>query len=81
MARVVMSRVIVLILSSELLGSGSLSLGVEILNLGLAEDTVEERQYVINVAVELCLHVGIAVWGFVDFWVVDDEKDLIESRH
>ena len=38
-ARVVMSGVIVLLLGSELLSSGSLSLGVEILNLGLTKDT------------------------------------------
>jgi hypothetical protein len=23
------------------------------------------------------LHVRVAVWGFVDLWLVDDEKDLI----
>jgi hypothetical protein len=38
-AGVVMSRVIVGLSSSQLLSSGSLSLRVEILNLGLTEDT------------------------------------------
>ena len=35
-----MSGVIVLLLSCKLLSSRSLSLGVEVLNLGLTEDTV-----------------------------------------
>ena len=41
-ARVVVSGVVMLLLSSELLGSGSLSLGVEILDLSLTEDTFAE---------------------------------------
>jgi hypothetical protein len=42
-ARVVVSGVVMLLLSSELLGSGSLSLGVEILDLGLTEDTLQKQ--------------------------------------
>jgi hypothetical protein len=38
-AGVIVSGVVVLLLSSELLSGGSLSLGVEIFNLGLAKDT------------------------------------------
>jgi hypothetical protein len=41
MAGVVMSRVVVAFGSSQLLSSGSLGLGVEILDLGLSEDAVE----------------------------------------
>jgi hypothetical protein len=41
-ARVVVSGVVVLLLGGELLSSGSLGLGVEILNLGLTEDTSRE---------------------------------------
>jgi hypothetical protein len=40
--RVVVSGVVVLLLSGELLGSGSLRLGVEILDLGLTKDTVQK---------------------------------------
>jgi hypothetical protein len=77
-ARVVVSGVVVLLLSSELLGSGSLSLGVEILDLGLTEDAIAEA---ISMCVcwkesTPCLHVGVAGGGLVDFWVVDDKKDL-----
>jgi hypothetical protein len=42
MSRVVMSGVIVLLLSRKLLGSRCLSLGIEILDLGLTENTAEE---------------------------------------
>jgi hypothetical protein len=40
---VVMSSVVVGVSSSQLLGCGSLSLGVKVLNLSLTEDTVEDR--------------------------------------
>ena len=78
MARVVMPGMVVLLLSGELLGSGSLSLGVEVLNLSFTEDTVRES---VSMSISCLwdrasLHVGVAGWRFVDFGVVDDEEDL-----
>lgn len=39
--------------SSQLLGGGSLSLGVQVLNLGLTEDAKQEGQYLISKSMKL----------------------------
>lgn len=65
----------------ELLGGGGLSLGVQILNLGLAEDaatpvsmtTVEENLFE-------SLHPGVATGRLVDVRVVDDEENLARKK-
>lgn len=48
MARVVVSGVVVSLLSGDLLRSRRLGLGVEILNLGLAEDAVSNVRRVVG---------------------------------
>jgi hypothetical protein len=81
-AGVVVSRVVVCLGSSQLLSSGSLGLGVEILNLGLTKDTIYTYQLtdVTVTKIEASIHVGIAGWGLVDFGLVDDEQDLSRAR-
>ena len=82
MARVIVSGVVVLLLSSKLLGSGSLSLGVEILNFRLTEDTIEEaiNMCALERICSVCLHVSVAGGGLVDFRVVNDEEDLKRDK-
>jgi hypothetical protein len=82
MARVVVSGVVVLLLSGELLGSGSLSLGIEILNFGLTENTIKDaiNTCALRGVYGVSLHVGIAGGGLVDFRVVDDEKNLERDK-
>lgn len=81
-ARVVVSGVIVLVLSGKLLGCGSLSLRVEILDLGLSEDTVavDVNARISRRVKRGGLHVCVAGRGLVDFWAVDDEEDLDGER-
>lgn len=64
---------------SELLGSSSLSRGVQVLDLGLTENTVEGIGSVYSCCRIIggrCLHVGVAVGGLVDLRGVDNEEDL-----
>lgn len=56
------------------MGSVGLSLGVQVLNLGLSKDAVSS----LDVATECvpggwCLHVGVGGGGLVDIGVVDNE--------
>lgn len=77
--RVVVSGVVVGLSSGDLLGGRSLCLGVEILNLGLTKYTEDMSANAPCSSSEVCLHVGIAVWGLEDLWLVDDEEDLRSS--
>lgn len=62
---------------SELLGSGGLGSGVQVLDLGLTEDAAELLSKLSNRGGSRnCLHPGVAVGGLVDVGVVDDEEDL-----
>jgi hypothetical protein len=66
------------LLLGELLGSGSLGLRVQVLNLGLTEDAVlriSDCCYSLNVY-SRCLHVGVGVGGLVNVGLADDEEDL-----
>lgn len=65
---------------SELLGSGSLGSGVQVLDLGLTEDaaSVLLRRLEHGLSRD-CLHPGVAVGGLVDIGVVDDEEDLCST--
>ena len=74
-----MSGVVVGLGSSKLLGGGSLSLGVEILDLSLTKDTAKPLVDYPAQNESLFLHVGVAGWGLVDLWLVDDEKDLSQK--
>jgi hypothetical protein len=62
---------------SELLGGGSLGLGVQVLNLGLTEDARGgqfERSGFEGCRVHI--HPAVAVGGAVDLGLVDNEEDL-----
>ncbi len=74
--RVVVAGVVVGLLSSELLSSGCLGLGVEILDLGLAEDTLSKVSWIYWRQLSYGLHIGVAGWGLVNLRLVDDEEDL-----
>ena len=66
------------LLLGELLGSGSLGLRVQVLNLGLTEDAVfcvSDCCCSLHVY-DRCLHVGVGVGGLVDVGLADDEEDL-----
>ena len=74
---VVMARVVVAggLLRGKLLGSIGLGGGVQVLNLGLAEDAA--RLLVTQCGVYLTnLHVGVAGRRLVDIGLVDNEEDL-----
>jgi hypothetical protein len=62
----------------ELLGSGGLGGGVEVLDLGLTEDAAGIGQYFVSVCGgrEGSSHVGVAVGRLVHVGVVDHEEDL-----
>jgi hypothetical protein len=63
-------------LVGELLGGSSLGAGVQVLDLGLAENAGQGSG---PSSTEICfgnLHVGVAVGGLVHFGVVDHEEDL-----
>lgn len=67
-------------LRGELLGSGGLSLNVEVLNLGLTEDAVPKLAIVRSMShVQSFLHPGVAVRRLVDIWVADDEENVLWS--
>lgn len=59
MARVVVSSVVVGFSGGELLGSRCLSLGVQVLNLGLTEDAVKNISRSLRVMLSVDLHVGV----------------------
>jgi hypothetical protein len=58
------------------LDSRCLSLGVQILDLGLTEDAKQSISYWVPLLFMLDIHVGVAGRRLVDIGVVDDEEDL-----
>lgn len=67
-------------LRGELLSSLSLGLNVEILNLGLTEDTVPALAIVRAIIYDPSrLHPGVAVGRLVNIRVADNEKDVLWS--
>jgi hypothetical protein len=65
--------------SSKLLGSGSLGLGVEILDFSFTKDTIKPLASYSAKRESVFVHVSAAGWGLVDLWLVDDEKDLLQK--
>jgi hypothetical protein len=61
--------------ASELLGGGSLSSGVEVLNLGFAKDAVRMSEYV-SESERAVVHPCVARGRLVDVGLVNDEEDL-----
>lgn len=65
--------------SGQLLSSGSLSLRVQVLNLGLTEDAGERVSGPFSSYPDKArwyIHPGVAVGGAVDIGLVDNEEDL-----
>jgi hypothetical protein len=60
----------------DLLSGGSLSSGVEIFNLGLAEDATARSAFLSDRSKSNNLHPGIAGRRLVDIGIVDDEQNL-----
>ena len=65
---------------SELLGSGGLGLGVQVLNLGLTEDAAKSLVKVsplkLNCLPGFHIHPAVGVGGTVDLGLVDNEENL-----
>jgi hypothetical protein len=70
------------LLRCELLCCRGLRLGVEIFNLGLAEDAIEQNVNIWSNAQAMTFvkqvnsHPGVACGGLVDIRLVDNEEDL-----
>lgn len=65
----------------KLLGGGSLSLGVQILNLGLTEDAVTLVSiWKLWVVKYVFSHPGVTTRRLVDVGIVNDEEDLAKKK-